>query len=300
MTTVLVADSNLAFAAFMAEELHRQGGYRVLLAASGPEAVRRCAEAKPDLVVIDTDLSDSRLETLVDQLRQRVPNLPLVLTPWNESDLPPGLSVQGVLRKPVFLPDLLELIPKLLGPVKPPALAQSAPLQKPKSRPLLGQTGLLNLRSRIAGRTGPLTQAKVEAPKPDSAPLKLSQPTGLLTDRNRRIVEAHLEVMSHALRDEPVLLTQAEQVIYVMPRLSPTAAAALNRVIVRAWSVNGIAPEVIRFEGDTEINRYMLYSVRVTPHTYTLSVALRVRIPLTIVRRIAHDTAAEIAKVISA
>ncbi len=288
----------------MAEELHRQGGYRVLLAASALEAVKHCGEAKPDLAVIDGDLTDTRLETLVDQLRQRVPNLSLVITPWNESDVPPSLGVQGVLTKPVFLPDLLELIQRLLDPAAPsaPASAQPAAPEKPKPRPMTGKTGLLNLRSRIAGSTGLLNPLPAEPPKPEAEtpPPPLPKPTGLLTDLNQRSVEGHLEAMSHALRDEPVLLTQGEQVVYAAPRLSPTAAAALNQVIARAWGASGAAPEVIRFEGDTELNRYMLYSVRVTPHTYTLSVALRIRIPLPIVRRVARDTAAEIAKAISA
>ena len=87
--------------------------------------------------------------------------------------------------------------------------------------------------------------------------------------------------------------------LVIVPRLSASATQSLVQVASRAWDFQAAAPEVIRFEGDTEINRYMLYSVRVRDNL-TLSVALRMRIPLIIVRRVARDTATRLLSTLQA
>lgn len=288
MRTVLVADPNATFATVVSDALQRLGGFDVVLAATGPEALEKAAATRPNVVVIDGAFPDCRLRDLLIQLRQQIPNLPIVLMPVSPADIPADIPIQGALTKPFFLPDLPALLTQLLG------LEAAAPLARPGTRPL-GQPGtkpLAKPRNARLAVTGPLSttaplRARLSAtgmlPPPPPPPLTLS-------DELRRQVEAQIEAVSRALRDEPVFLAQTDKVLVIVPRLSASATQSLVQVASRAWDLQSTAPEVIRFEGDTEINRYMLYSVRVRDNV-TLSVALRVRIPLIIVRRVARDTA---------
>jgi hypothetical protein len=82
------------------------------------------------------------------------------------------------------------------------------------------------------------------------------------------------------------------------PRLGQTSAAALAEVVAKAWKSRGNGSEVIRFEGNSENTRYLLYSVEVIGDL-VLSVAIRVRIPLPTVRKLLRDTAAELAALVT-
>jgi CheY-like chemotaxis protein len=283
MRRVLIADSNMPFATMVAEELQRLGDYRAVVSADGPEALQLSAAFRPDVAVIDGELPQCSLPQLITQLRQVLPSLPVILIPAGTTMLPDGVSIQATLAKPFFLPDLTTLLSQLLGSEAAPAAASEPPARVATKPSVAAATPDLPLRKRL---TGMLT----------SGP-----PTVMLDLRDdlRRATEKRVEMMSRALRDEPVFLTQKGKVIVMVPRLSNSAAQVLANVAARAWSVPDAPPEVLRFEGNSEINRYMLYSIAVTRTIY-LSVALRVRIPLPIVRRIARETAAELGKLVTA
>ncbi|MBL8057529.1 MAG: response regulator [Anaerolineales bacterium] len=306
MRTVLVADPNATFAAVVSDALQRLNGLNVVVAASGPEALRKAAAAPPDVAVVDGALPECALAELIGALRQSRPDLPVVLMPLDEADLPASVPVQGVLSKPFFLPDLAALITDLLGP-EPAAAAAPAPEPQPAGPggprgpavrprdPRLSVTGPLAATAPLRARLAPNTPAPA---RPAAAPAASPVP---LPDDLRRALESRVEMMSRALRDEPVFIAQGERVLIIVPRLSQSATAALAQVAARAWGRAEPAPEVIRFEGETEINRYMLYSVRVSQtRNLTLSVALRLRIPLPIVRRVTRETALELAKLLTA
>jgi CheY-like chemotaxis protein len=301
MRTVLVADPNATFATVVADALQRLGSFDVVLAATGPEALQKSASARPHLAVLDGALPDCRIPDLIDQLRQVIPNLPVVLMPLDAADVPPDSAVQGVLTKPFFLPDLPALITEILGPDPEAGVQTVAPAPRPRNA-RLAVTGPLNVASPLRARltqTGALPSSPAASLTPSPAPQPASTPASIaLGDEARRLVETRIEAMSRALRDEPVFLSRGERVFVMVPRLSPSAATALVQVVRRAWETQAAAPEVIRFEGETEINRYMLYSVRVAGDL-ALSVALRTRVPLPIVRRVARDTAAEVARAIT-
>jgi hypothetical protein len=211
----------------------------------------------------------------------------------DEAGVPADIPIQAVLAKPFFLPDLPALITRVLGP-NPAGLASNSGVARSTAELRLVEPEARPRNPRVAV-TGPLS-----APAPLRTRLTATgilTPPLVMTTEVRRHVENHVEMMSRALRDEPVFLAQGDKVLAMVPRLSPSATSVLVRVVARAWEVQASAPEVIRFEGDTEINRYMLYSVRVAGDI-TLSVALRMRIPLPIVRRVARDTAAELVKLV--
>lgn len=257
MRNVLIADPNTPFATVVSEVLQNMGGYRVALAASGPEALQLCAEARPALAVVDVDLPDCDPAALVGRLRETAPGLPVIFIPYNREDVPPGLEVQAVLTKPFFLPDLPELINNILGaPVEPDEAIELGLEPEPYAKPVV------------------------------------------IHDESRQLLEGHVQALSHAIRNEPVLLTQAENVLTICPHVSQTASAALASVVAKAWQTNGPGGEVIRFEGNSESTRYLLYSMRVAGDV-RLSVAIRVRIPLPTVRRLLRDAAQELAKIVT-
>jgi CheY-like chemotaxis protein len=248
---VLIADPNTPFATVVAEALQSMGGYKVTLAASGPEALKACAELQPTLAVVDVDLPECNPFALIGHMREAVPSLPVVLLPYSREDVPAGLNVQGVLIKPFFLPDLPEIINNILG--------------------------------------GP-ADLELE-PEPPPKPV-------VIDETNSRLLEGHVEALSHAVRNEPVLLSSGTNVISMCPRLGQTSAAALAEVVAKAWKTRGNGSEVIRFEGNSENTRYLLYSVEVIGDL-VLSVAIRVRIPLPTVRKLLRDTAAELAALVT-
>ncbi len=251
MRKILIADPNTPFATVVGEALQNMGGYKVRLAASGPEALKLCAETPPDLAVVDVDLPECDPIALIGQMREAVPGLPVVLLPYSREDVPAGLDIQGTLIKPFFLPDLPELINNVLG--------------------------------------GP-ADMELE-PEPPPKPV-------VIDESNSRMIEGHVEALSHSIRNEPVLLTQGTNVVAICPRLSHTASGALAEVVAKAWKTRGRGSEVIRFEGNSENTRYLLYSVEVAGDL-VLSAAIRVRIPLPTVRKLLRDAAGEVAALVT-
>jgi CheY-like chemotaxis protein len=271
MRNVLIADPNTAFATVVGEALKRMGGYSFRLAASGPEAEQLCAQLRPDLAVIDVDLPECQPADLIGRLRSLVPGLPIILIPYSQDDVPSDLDIQGILTKPFFLPDLPELINSILGP-----------LPEPEPQP-----------DRVMAVPLSATRPRRIRETPPAKPI-------VITEKNRALVEGHVAALGHAVRDEPVLLTLGKKVITIAPHLSKTAASALAEVVVRAWDGRDASPgsEVVRFEGDSESTRYMLYSYVVTGELM-LSLALRVRIPLPTLRKLVHEAAAQLIHVVT-
>lgn len=273
---ILIADANESFAAMMADELERTGGYQVTVVGNGPDALKQCAALKPQLAVLDGELPEGEPAKLIPLLRASVPDLPIIVMPVSAAQLPPDVTIQGVLIKPFFFPDLVEMIHQLLGPAA-----------SPTSQPRSTVTGKLPPPSALRARLG--TGGLNPANRPATMTLK---------DNVRRAIESRLENLSRALHDETVLLAQGGRVLLSVPRLSATASAALSGVVAKAWSATDAPPEVLRFEGTGESNHYLLYSLLVAGDV-TLSVALNSRIPLPIIRRVTRQAAGEIAKLIN-
>ncbi len=86
MATVLVVDDNRNIRDFCRRELEKDG-YRVLVAASGEEAVRICDADSPDLVVLDIRMpGQDGLETM-GRIARRHPLLPVVFFTAHPADL---------------------------------------------------------------------------------------------------------------------------------------------------------------------------------------------------------------------
>jgi DNA-binding response OmpR family regulator len=90
------------------------GRYELAMAGSGAEADRLAATFKPDVAVVDLNLPDTDGFEVVRRLRNRVPNLPVVITTAFGSMVPVvegmGLSAVSCLLKPFALGELGEHI----------------------------------------------------------------------------------------------------------------------------------------------------------------------------------------------
>jgi len=264
MRKVIIADPNTSFATVIADALQQMGAYTVTLAASGEEAQKFCAELKPDLVVVDVDLPDCQPADLIGQLRAIVPGLPVVLIPYRMDDVPAGLDIQGILTKPFFLPDLPALVEGILG---------AAPEAPPEPQPV------------EAGK-GPTPRAR-----------KISKPV-VINENNLPAIREQINALSEAVRNEPVLLVHGKKVIAIAPPLAEAASATLTESVAKAWHARGTSTEVIRFEGNSETTRYMLYSSAVADDL-VLSLALRVRIPLLTVRKLVREAISKLEGVVT-
>ncbi|RLC63044.1 MAG: hypothetical protein DRI48_08875, partial [Chloroflexi bacterium] len=107
--SILIVDSNAAFAAILQEGLEQNGEYHTTVAASGDEALEALATDEFDLAIVDLGLTDPDGITLAHALRERQADLRLMLIPLMGEQIPSELSdlnVQGILPKPFFFPEL--------------------------------------------------------------------------------------------------------------------------------------------------------------------------------------------------
>jgi len=260
MAKILIIEPNSSIANFIGEALTQTGQYSVALATSGAEAQKLCAKLKPDAALLDPHLPDYRLEALIVALRSTAPDLKILLTPLAQTDVPEGWEAYAILRKPFSTASLLEHLARLMATTE--------------------------LEHQV---TVPLSPTPTPKPPPSQT----------LAEDARRLVEGHVKALSHSVRDEPVLLTRGPKVIFIAPYLTPTAAGALAEVVNKAWQGQPTAAEVIRFEGDSETSRYMLYSRHVKDNYY-LSLILRVHLPLPTVRQLTREAGNELKALLAA
>ena len=118
--TVLVIDADEANRNFLAQLLQKKN-YLVKLAASGEEGIRFVSEARPNLVIFDTNLPDMKIMKLVERLQQfpEIADIPcVVLSSHSDPDemqacLQAGCAEYYVKSGMVML-TLVDAIPRLL------------------------------------------------------------------------------------------------------------------------------------------------------------------------------------------
>ncbi|QCG92882.1 response regulator (plasmid) [Azospirillum sp. TSA2s] len=112
---VLVAEDEDLLAEIVAETLESQG-FRVTLVHNGLEAVEADAVDPADILLTDMRMPKMGGETLIQIIRLRRPDLPIIVTTGYSEHLPneePGRLV--VLRKPYSLSVLAPVITALLS-----------------------------------------------------------------------------------------------------------------------------------------------------------------------------------------
>jgi two-component system, cell cycle response regulator DivK len=117
---VLVVDDNDDVRSFLVLLLQGYGGYDILEAATGEEAVEKAISGKPDLIVMDISLPDISGIGATKELKniQSTAQIPVIaysalpLLGWKEQALRAGAV--AFLDKPVSLKLLMETIQKFI------------------------------------------------------------------------------------------------------------------------------------------------------------------------------------------
>ncbi len=274
--SVLIVDSDVAFATILQESLERSGEYHVTVTTSGDEALQALATADFDLVIVDMGLTDPDGATLARALRQQQADLRLMLIPLMGEELPPELTdldVQGILPKPFFFPELPGRIADALarpvggGPVtaETPGIAEAVEPETVSAQPVVsGAERLAAVRECIS-----------EERMPESVQV--------------------MTALAQEINAEAVILTCGGGLIAHAGRLSAEEANGLAQAVAESWRTSArvaqiLGREQLRFEQSVEGSEYMFYSLAVT-EDIILSAALRASIPLGMLRHRAKATA---------
>jgi len=261
-SSILILDSDEAFATVLQESLQQGGEYRATVATSGDEALRELAATSFDLAIVDLGLTEPDGATLARELRKEHPNLRLMVIPVEGEELPPELSdlqVQGVLPKPFFFPEL----PRRVAD----ALAQP--------------TG-----------EGP-PPAEVTPVEPE---VVVSQ-SAVEPERIHEIVQ-HMNTLVREINADAVILTSGGSLIAHTGRLSADDASRLAQIVGESWRTSArvakiLGREQLRFEQSVEGGEHMFYSLAVA-EKITLSAALSASVPLGLIRHRTKVTAEKV------
>ena len=155
MTSILVIDPNVAFSTLLTEELRRQK-YDVQAAFDYDEALEVGQTHDFELALVDMGLEEPGGLDLAQRLREAQPELRLMFIPLMGEELAAevgqSLSVQGVLPKPFFLPELPERIELALQAPLSAAAAGELKVKEPEP---------LEVADELEGDTGPISARMV-------------------------------------------------------------------------------------------------------------------------------------------
>lgn len=264
--SILIVDSNVAFATLLKEGLEQGGGYRAIVTSSGNEALQALPAAEFDLAIVDLGLTDMDGIALARALRQQKPAMRLVLIPLDGTEIPSeasDLDVQGILTKPFFLPELSGHIADALA------------------RPV----------------GGGVADAPVDddpgAAETEVAEATLSQ-VAVGEGRIAEIVQK-MATLLQEINAEAVILTRGEELIAHTGRLSAEDVNGLAQAVAESWRTSArvaqiLGQEQLRFEQSMEGGKHLFYSLAVAKDAI-LSVALRANVPLGMIRHRTKATA---------
>jgi CheY-like chemotaxis protein len=133
---VLVIGADPELAALIRRTLEAEHGCHVAVSATSSEALAAARSAEYRLAIVDFDLPDLREADLVRRLRSLQPNVLLMaMTSDPGVHLDDPLGVHATLPKPFYLPDLVDLVEKLLSTLPlTPAEAAAAPAESAPHR----------------------------------------------------------------------------------------------------------------------------------------------------------------------
>jgi len=291
--SILIIDSNEAFATILKEGLEQGGEYRVTVTSNGDAALQALSNAEFGLVIVDLGLTDPDGATFARTLREQRPDQRLMLIPFMGEGLPPemaDLDIQGVLTKPFFFPELPGIVGKALGRELDEGPSIEAPSPSVE------------------------TPAIVEAPAPAEAPAIAAPPHTVqtvepapadaerLTEVRKRITEKRMQRIVQAMNSlaldinaEAVILTCAGGLLAHAGRLADDKANELAQIVGENWHTSAQVAKILgrrqrRFEQSVEGGEHMFYSLTIS-EDIVLSAALSNSVPLGMIRHSAKSTA---------
>ncbi len=303
--SILIVDSNEAFATILREALDQSGEYQTTVAKNGDEALAALTTGSFDLAIVDLGLSDPDGVAVARTIRHQKPDMCLMLIPIMGEDLPraaASLKIQGILTKPFFFPELPGIVGKALGKEtdQAPAIAEEPAV--PDTPPVVEAAPV---------EKAPAVKAPVAAPP--APPAEAAEPAGVAADRMaevlngisekqmQRIVKA-MTSLAQDISAEAVILSCEGGLVAHAGRLPEEEAKGLAQIVGENWRTSArvariLGQEQLRFEQSIEGGEHMLYSLAVAGDII-LSAALGTGVPLGMIRHSAKTTCDELGRFI--
>lgn len=294
---LLVVDPNVAFGTLLGEELTRLG-YTVDQASSGLEGLHYAQANMPSLAVLDMALEDPDALTVGEILRELDDTVRLMLIPIMGESLAidtQSLSIQGVLPKPFFLPELSSRIREALG-------IESSD----------ENDNLYTEDEDIA--PGIIVPDEENPPAPEVDEI-LAQPeidvpeeteVGFSYRRFQKYEKRVLGLMDNLIYDvgaDGAILTYDENLLSWVGEFAQEQAESISRAVIEGWRTSGevariLGQEQVRFEQSTAGGNYMLYALSIDINAI-LAVAIRGPATLGMIRHRAREVAGQISQLCS-
>ncbi|HSN14358.1 MAG TPA: response regulator [Anaeromyxobacteraceae bacterium] len=112
---ILVVEDEPMLAQVIQAFLAAAGGYDVVVAHSGEEAMARCREAVPALVVVDLELPDMEGPELLRRIRAEVRDVPAIACSGKRPESAAGAGFTAFFRKPFDMRALVAEVERLLS-----------------------------------------------------------------------------------------------------------------------------------------------------------------------------------------
>jgi CheY-like chemotaxis protein len=296
--SVLIVDSNEAFATILKEGLEQSGEYSASVTHSGDEALQTLRSGDFALVIVDLGLEDPDGLTLARTVREQRPDQPLMLIPLMGEELPreaADLDIQGVLTKPFFFPELPGIIGGALG--RGPSAVPETPIA-----PVIAEVGLSITQATGTAAPPPSPASPVRQEPDKAAAERLAEVRGRISEtRMQRVVQA-MNGLAQDLGADVVILSCAGGLVAHAGQLLTEAANGLAQVVSENWRTSArvaqlLGREQLRFEQSVDGGQHMLYSVAVADDII-LSAAMSTSTALGMVRHRAKATAATLQRLI--
>jgi CheY-like chemotaxis protein len=292
--SILIIDSNEAFATILKEGLEQGSEYHATVTSSGDEALQALSHAEFELVIVDLGLTDPDGVAFARTLREQRPDQRLMLIPFMGEGLPSELAdldIQGVLTKPFFFPELPGIVGKALGRELDEGPSIEVPPPPIEEMPAIAET-LAPTEAPPIAAPPPAVQSVEPAPADAE---RLAEVRKRITEkRMQRIVQA-MNSLALDINAEAVILTCAGGLLAHAGRLADDKANELARIVGENWHTSAQVAKILgrrqrRFEQSVEGGEHMFYSLTIS-EDIVLSAALSNSVPLGMIRHSAKSTA---------
>jgi CheY-like chemotaxis protein len=114
--TVLIVDDDTTVSESLANAL-RKRGYEPLLAADGIEALERCEQNLPDLVLLDLNMPRQSGWVTLEKISKLNPLTPVVIITGSpdQPELAAAARIRALMVKPLDVPLLIRVVEQLIG-----------------------------------------------------------------------------------------------------------------------------------------------------------------------------------------
>lgn len=309
--SILVVDSDRAFATILKEGLEANANYQVALAHAGGDALESVVERHFDMVIVDMGLSDVKPITLVRAIREAKPGMRLMLIPLFGQQVPAefqDLKIQGILPKPFFVGDLPHMVAKAMGTDAP--APSSLPALEPKAAPPAGHGVSPLEEAQHAPHAGqqPLARKEPAVSPPPVAPMGEvptypAETVARLQAKEPQIVQL-LKSLNREVRAESIIVTLGAHLIACAGLLGREPAAKLAALVAASTEAAARSAAFLgepdgRFEQSLhEGADYRLFSLSLS-QGLVLSLALSSDVPLGTLRYRTRQTAEELLQLLS-